>query len=424
MAQARAEESGGEKAQSSALSRPCASSVLAWVKGNAVLTVAFLAALITCFIVPPDGAYLDYVDLKTIACLFSILAVVGAMRNLGVFQYAAKKIIHRFGTCRSAVCALVGVTLVVSMVATNDMALIMMLPLAAATLIAAGWTRALPFTFVMQNLAANLGGMILPFGNPQNLYLFEYFHIEFVAFLEVMSPPFVLSVVLIAACCALGTKPLLPASLSNAGKGSPNYRIRAKKEETPHRFMHLDGRARRRLSALVYALLMVLVILAVFRLVPYLFAVAAVVAVLAFMDRGAIQTLDYGLLLTFVFFFIFAGNMSRIPAVDVMLSGLMSSWPLAASAGLSQIISNVPAAVLLSHFTDSWQALLVGVNIGGAGTIVGSLASLITLQHYRAVRPDLPADSPGALSTPRFIVYMTAFNMAFLVVLFVACQFA
>ena len=397
------------------------SRVLAWVKSNAVLSVACVFALLSCIAVPPDGAYLGYVDVKTIACLFSILAVVGAMRNLGVFQYGAKKIISRFNTCRAAVCALVGVTLVISMVATNDMALIMMLPLSAATLITAGWSKAIPFTFVMQNLAANLGGMILPFGNPQNLYLFEYFGIELDQFLMTMLMPFALSVVLIAVCCYALSQPV-PAAASSIKSGkAPNYRIRSKKEATQHRFMQLDGRTKRRASALVYAALMLLVILSVFRIVPYALAAFVVVAVLAAMDRKAIQTLDYGLLLTFFFFFVFAGNMSRIPAVDVFLSGLMTEWPLFTSAGLSQVISNVPAAVLLSHFAESWNALLVGVNIGGAGTIVGSLASLITLQHYRAIRADIPEGSEGGMSTPRYIGYMTLYNMAFLIVLLVAC---
>ena len=423
VAQERLHEKGeGVPAADPSLSLGALSRFRVWLKGNAVLSVAFLAALVTCFIVPPDGAYLDYVDVKTIACLYAILAVVGAMRNLGVFQYAAKRIIHCFGTCKSAVAALVGVTLVVSMVATNDMALIMMLPLSAATLLAAGWGRVLPFTFVMQNLAANLGGMILPFGNPQNLYLFEYFHIELVEFLQVMALPFGVSVLLIAVCCAVLVKSQAPSDVYTASSQPPNYRIRSKKEATQHRFMHLDGRARRRLSALVYVALMVLVILAVFRLIPYAVAALAVTFVLVFMDRKAIQTLDYGLLLTFVFFFIFAGNMSRIPAVDALLSGLMSQWPLAVSAGLSQIISNVPAAVLLSHFTDFWQPLLIGVNIGGAGTIVGSLASLITLQHYRVVRVDMPSECPGSMPTLRFIGYMTAYNVVFLAILFIVCS--
>ena len=403
----------------------------AFMRDNIVLAVACAAALVTCCIVTPDQAYLDYLDVKTIACLFSILAVVGAMRNLGMFQYAARKIIHRFSTCRACVCALVGVTLVISMVATNDMALIMMLPLSAATLLAAGWGKALPFAFVMQNLAANLGGMILPFGNPQNLYLFECFQIELPEFLGVMAVPFGLSVAMIAICCLSSEEDALgPASLPEEA----NFRIRSKREATPHEPPVTGQRAKRRIRAVVYAALMLLVILSVFRLIPYIVSTAVVVAVLAVMDRRAIQTLDYGLLLTFVFFFVFAGNMSRIPAVDQLLSTLMTQWPLAVSAGLSQIISNVPAAVLLSHFTDAWQALLVGVNIGGAGTIVGSLASLITLQHYRAVRREsapqgdpsasapAPAPAPALLpSTPRFIAEMTVYNVTFLLVLFALC---
>ena len=468
----------------------------AFVRENVVMCVAALAALITCFIVPPDGAYLDYVDVKTIACLFGILAVVGAMRNLGMFQYAARKIIARFRTCRAAAGALVGVTLLISMVATNDMALIMMLPLSAATLLAAGWARVLPFTFIMQNLAANLGGMILPFGNPQNLYLFEYFHIDLPAFLDTMFLPFAVSVLLIALCCIFGARSSFAGCVSGADrKGSArsaresargdaaasahapareksNYRIRAKREATPYHFFglaawskdgafqlpHVDERSKRWLFAYAYLFLMLLVVLSVFRLVPYAFSTMIVVLALALMDRKAIQTLDYGLLLTFVFFFVFAGNMSRIPAVDQLLSGLMAQWPLLVSAGLSQVISNVPAAVLLSHFADVWQPLLVGVNIGGAGTIVGSLASLITLQHYRAVRheqgeaheshehsecreacepheaherselqgPHGPcAFSVGESALPgagRFVGYMTSYNFAFLIILVLVCS--
>ena len=419
-----------------------------FVRKNIVLVIACIAAVLTCFIVPPDDAYLGYVDVKTIACLFSILAVVGAMRNLGMFQYAARKIILGFHDCRAAVCALVGVTMVISMVATNDMALIMMLPLSAATLLAAGWGKALPFTFIMQNLAANLGGMILPFGNPQNLYLFEYFHLGLTEFLAAMSIPFAASLAMIAVCCLSGVAVIPSPHADREDRPHANFRIRSKKEATPHHFLHFDDRAKRRLSAAVYVALMLLVILSVFRLVPYVVSTAVVVVVLGFMDRKAVQTLDYGLLLTFVFFFIFAGNMARIPAVDQLLSSLMIQWPLAVSAGLSQVISNVPAAVLLSHFTTAWQDLLVGVNIGGAGTIVGSLASLITLQHYRSIRRETDAaidalaanpalaDGPAgkkdldALGVPEeklprtasFIFDMTVYNVAFLLVLFAVCS--
>lgn len=355
-------------------------------------------------VVPPDGAYLGYFDVKTLACLFGILALVGALRNAGVFDASARALVARFETCRGAAASLVAVTLVLSMVATNDMALIMMLPLSAATLLKAGWGRALPFAFVMQSLAANLGGMIVPFGNPQNLYLFERFSIPLAEFFAVMVVPFAVSVLLIGLCCALFAKPMPRA------------------EVKPSHAEGEGGEAVDKRRGLLYGTLLMLVVASVFRLVPYPIALVAVVAVLAIFDRRALRSVDFGLLLTFACFFVFAGNMARIPAVEEVLSQAMTQNALLASAGASQVISNVPAAVLLSHFTDSYQALLVGVNIGGAGTLVASLASLITFNQYRTVltafgrRSELAGQTPG-----RFIGLFTAFNAFFLVALYAVC---
>lgn len=409
-----------------------------------MLSISFAASLITCFIIPPDTAYLDYVDFKTIACLFSILAVVGALRNIGAFEAGARALVSRFSTCRAAVCALVCATLVISMFATNDMALIMLLPLAAATLLRAGWAYAIPFTFVMQNLAANLGGMILPFGNPQNLYLFEWFHMQFSEFVRAMSVPFAVSVLLIGVCCVVG---LRPRSGKTFAAVSGNVRQAA---TGVSREFHLTKRV------LAYAGLLALTILAVFRIVPYGISTAVVFVALLMLDRKALHNLDFTLLATFVCFFVFAGNMARIPAVDVVLSQLMGQWPLLTSVLASQIISNVPAAVLLSHFTDACQVLLIGVNIGGAGTLVGSLASLITFQHYASLRKEvarcgnggagalresaavarLPeadarvsegiesAGSAQLSSLGRFFALFSAYNFGFLLVLVVVSSFS
>lgn len=374
------------------------------VRTHAVLVVSALAAGATMVVVPPDGAYLGYFDLKTLACLFGILALVGALRNAGAFEVVARAMVARFATCRTAVAALVSATLLISMVATNDMALIMMLPLSAAMLLRAGWERALPFAFIMQNLAANLGGMIVPFGNPQNLYLFERFSIPLDDFLVTMALPFAVSVLLIGVCCVAFGKPL-----PRADAGAPTS------ASAPAAAPQPIPRAR----TLAYVLLLALVIASVFRLVPYLLALAAVVAGLLALDRRALRTVDVGLLLTFACFFVFAGNMARIPVVEAVLSQAMTENALLASAGASQVISNVPAAVLLSHFTDSYPALLVGVNIGGAGTLVASLASLITFNQYRAVlaafprRPDLARQTTGG-----FVARFTIYNVAFLIVLF------
>lgn len=384
--------------------RALAAALVRFARTRTVLVVSAAAALATMAFVPPDEAYLGYFDLKTLACLFGILAVVGAFRGIGVFEHAARLVVARFATCRSAVAALVGATLVLSMFATNDMALIMMLPLSASTLLKAGWERALPFAFIMQNLAANLGGMILPFGNPQNLFLYERFAIPLGDFLATMAPPFAVSIALIALCCALFAKPdppRGPAVLPELASASA---------------------ARPRLRAVAYFALLALVIASVFRLVPYPAAIASVVLALAVLDRRALRTVDYGLLLTFACFFVFAGNMARIPAVEGLLSGLMGDSALLVSVGASQIISNVPAAVLLSHFVDGYQALLVGVNIGGAGTLVASLASLITFGHYRAVRSSFPRRPELACQTTRsFLARFTAFNVAFLAVLLLVC---
>ncbi|WP_270295994.1 SLC13 family permease [Eggerthella sinensis] len=325
-----------------------------FVRTHVVLVVSAVAALLTMIAVPPDAAYMGYFDLKTLACLFGILAWWAPCAR--VFEATARAMVARFSTCRAAVSALVAVTLVLSMVATNDMALIMMLPLSAATLLKAGWERALPFVFIMQSLAANLGGMIVPFGNPQNLYLFERFSVPLGDFLATMALPFAVSVLLIGVCCALFAQPTPRMASEELPASERTVRI-----------------PRARTTA--YVLLLALVIASVFRLVPYPVALGTVVVGLLLLDRRALRSVDVGLLLTFACFFVFAGNMARIPAVEDTLSQVMAHHALLASAGASQVISNVPAAVLLSHFTDSYPALLVGVNIGGAGTLVASLAS-------------------------------------------------
>ena len=381
-----------------------------FVRTHAVLVVSAVAALATVPFVPPDAAYLGYFDLKTLACLFSILALVGALRNVGAFEAVARRAVARFSTCRSAVAALVAATLVVSMVATNDMALIMLLPLSAVTLLKAGWER-VPFAFIMQNLAANLGGMILPLGNPQNLYLFERFAIPPADFLATMALPFAVSVLLIAVCCAVFVKPL-PARIPSVPVEADNASTPAVSAQSSHR----------RARAALYAALLALVIASVFRLVPYPVALVAVIAALALLDRLALRATDFGLLLTFACFFVFAGNMARIPAVEAVLSQAMQQSALLVSAGASQIISNVPAAVLLSHFATDYHALLVGVNIGGAGTLVASLASLITLNHFRIVRASFPGRPELARHTSRtFLAQFTLYNGVFLVILLVVC---
>lgn len=373
------------------------------IRQNATASIAAAAALVTMLFVPPDAAYLGYFDLNTLACLFALLAVIRALRNAGFFETIAHAVVRRFKTLRGLGCALVGVTLVCSMFATNDMALLMLLPLSTVTLASTGNERALPFTFVMQAIAANLGGMILPFGNPQNIFLNSRFGIAFPDFLATMALPFAVSVILIALCCLAGFK-ATPLSSSGVPDADASERAPLPRAKTA-----------------LYLVLFALSLGMVFRVVPFVAGVVIVAAALLFADRRALAHVDWGLLATFALFFVFSGNMARIPEVQGFFSMLLGQSTLVTSALASQVISNVPAAILLAPFVDGYQSLLIGVNIGGVGTLIASLASLIAFNHFRAIKRGMKRPGIQALSTKRYLALFSALNFAFLAVLLAVC---
>lgn len=373
------------------------------IRQNATASIAATAALVTMLFVPPDAAYLGYFDLNTLACLFALLAVIRALRNAGFFETVAHAVVRRFKTLRGLGCALVGVTLACSMFATNDMALLMLLPLSTVTLASTGNERALPFTFVMQAIAANLGGMILPFGNPQNIFLNSRFGIAFPDFLATMALPFAVSVILIALCCLAGFK-ATPLSSSGVPDADASERAPLPRAKTA-----------------LYLVLFALSLGMVFRVVPFVAGVVIVAAALLFADRRALAHVDWGLLATFALFFVFSGNMARIPEVQGFFSMLLGQSTLVTSALASQVISNVPAAILLAPFVDGYQSLLIGVNIGGAGTLIASLASLIAFNHFRAIKRGMKRPGIQALSTKRYLALFSALNFAFLAVLLAVC---
>jgi Na+/H+ antiporter NhaD/arsenite permease-like protein len=354
-----------------------------FVKKNTVTVIAFFAALVTIFFVPPDEAYLGYFDFKTLTCLFCVLAVVCALKNIRFFYALARKIVQTFGNIRMCVLALVYITFIGSMLIANDMALLTFLPLGFFVLSSTHKEKHMAFTFIMQNIAANLGGMLTPFGNPQNLYLYTKFEIPNLEFLKIMAPPFLFSVALITVCCIVFVKPE-PLKLDDA-------KIRLPVERT-----------------VLYLALFALAIAIVFRGIPYWIGLVVIPSVLLFADRKALLAVDYPLLLTFVFFFIFAGNMGRIDAVRAFFSGLLEKSTLLVSVISCQVISNVPTAVLLSQFTNNYTELLIGVNIGGVGTLIASLASLITFREY-------VKNNPG--KTMNYVGKYTLFNFGFLILL-------
>ena len=354
-----------------------------FIRGNVVMVVALAAALVTMFFVPVDKAYLGYFDLKTLACLFCVLAVVCALKNIQFFYILARKIVLLCRNIRLSVLVLVYITFIGSMLIANDMALLTFLPLGYFVLSQTKKTGYMAFTFIMQNIAANLGGMLTPFGNPQNLYLYTFFNIPTGEFVTIMLAPFLFAVTLITICCVAFVKPE-PLELADAPEKLPLWRTG------------------------LYLALFALSIAIVFRGIPYWIGLIVIPAVLLVVDRKALKMVDYPLLFTFVFFFVFSGNMARIPAVRQLLSGLMEASTLLFSVLSCQIISNVPSAILLSQFTTNYADLLVGVNIGGVGTLISSLASLITFSQFTA-------HNPGKTGT--YMKLFCAFNFAFLILL-------
>ena len=357
--------------------------VLKFCKKNVVMLIALFAALITMIIVPIDKIYLDYFDYKTLSCLFCVLAVVCALKNINFFYMLAHKAVQLFKNAKISVLALVYITFLGSMLIANDMALLTILPLGFLVLTTTGKQKYMVFTFIMQNIAANLGGMLTPFGNPQNLYLYTKFNIPTMEFMGIMTPPFILSVVLITVCCCIFVK-AEPLELEDK-----------KIEMSPAR-------------TIIYLVLFALSIIIVFRVIPYWIGLIAVPLVLLFMDRKALAQVDYPLLLTFVFFFIFSGNMARIDVVRNLFSSLLNKSTLLFSVLSCQVISNVPSAILLSQFTSNYTDLLVGVNIGGVGTLISSLASLITFREY-------VKHNPGKAG--KYILQFSLFNFGFLILL-------
>ncbi len=357
--------------------------VLAFFRRNVVMTVALCAAVLTSLIVPPDAEYIGYFDFKTLSCLFCVLAVVCALRNIHFFYILAEQVVRRFKTARLSVLVLVYITFIGSMLIANDMALLTFLPLGYFVLTTTNTQKYMAVVFILQNIAANLGGMLTPFGNPQNLFLYTKFNIPTPEFMAIMAPPFLVSIALITVCCIVFVK---PESL-----------------ELPKNYVRLP----RRLTAL-YLILFTLSIAIVFRGIPYWVGLIVIPLVLLFVDRKALAAVDYPLLLTFVFFFVFSGNMARIDTVREVLSALLDKSALLFSVVSCQFISNVPSAILLSQFTANYPDLLVGVNIGGTGTLIASLASLITFTQYTRYNP-----GKGGY----YVKLFSAFNFGFLAIL-------
>ena len=353
-----------------------------------VLSVAIVLTIITCFFVPIDNVYLTYFDVNTLICLFSMLTVVAAIKSTNIFEFISKKLIGLFHTRKTVILALVFGTFFFDMIVANDMSLITFLPLTYIVLHSTNNDNYLAFTFIMQTIAANMGGMITPYGNPQNLYLYSFFNIptkEFWSILAVQS--FTVAILLIICCLFVKNEPLVL-------KQKDNKNINKKR-------------------LVLYTILFILVILSIFRVVPYLITLFIVLITIVIIDYKILKEVDYALIATFFVFFVFSGNVARIDIIKGFISKLVVDHTLAAGIISCQFISNVPTAIFLSKFTNSYKELLIAVNVGSLGILVSSLASLITLKEFLKHQPK---------NFRKYIILFTAFNSIFLIALLIVTK--
>ena len=361
-----------------------------FIAKETVLFVAAACAVLTMFIVPPDREYLHYIDFRVLCLLLCLMAVVAGLKAIGIFNWLTYQLLRQIRSGRILSVTLVLLPFFCSMFVTNDVALIIFIPFTLMLLEQLGCRNQIIPVTVFQTIAANLGSMATPVGNPQNLYLYAFYNMSIGNFFSVTLPLTAVSLVVLA----LTSIPLLPREL-------PQQQLE-----------HAGIKSIKEL--VIYLALFVLCLLTVFRVIPYPVTTVVTVLALLIVDRKLLKEIDYMLLLTFVCFFTVSENLGRVDAIRSFLQQLLQANALLTAVGTSQVISNVPAAVVLSGFTDQWRQMLAGVNIGGLGTPIASLASLITMKFYMRW--------PGA-KIMRFLGYFMVANAAGLVILLLFAQF-
>lgn len=357
--------------------------VMVFMRKHPLPIVSAVLAVLSMALVPPSEAYLGYIDVRVLCILFCFMAAIEGMRRKGVFDALATRMLHGNRGIGMLCLALVMLPFLCSMVITNDVSLITFVPFAILVLGMAGRRDLIIPVVVLQTLAANLGCMATPFGSPHNILLFSTYPIDLPGFLVTVIPMVVVGGVVIA---LLALRP-----------GREPVRVELDERR-------VDGGWRLWLMCLVF----ILSVSAVLGWVPYWIVLAVAIASVLVADVGILRGVDYDLLLTFVFLFVFTGNLANTEGVSAALEGLMAWDPMLASIGVSQVMSNVPATVMLSNFTDDWQGMLAGINIGGFGTPIASMASVISFRLYGA------SEDPD---TGRFLMVFTAMNVLMLAVL-------
>lgn len=357
--------------------------IIKFIKQEIVLTVATILTILTCFIIPPDKQYFGYFDYSTLISLFCMLAVVAGLKSTNIFELISRKLINLFHTRRGVIYALVFGTFFFDMIVANDMSLITFLPLTYIVLHTTKNDKYLAFTFIMQTIAANMGGMITPYGNPQNLYLYSYYNIETTEFISILLHQSIAVAILLWICCSfIHNEPL---------KLKKNTKIIINKSKL-----------------YVYIVLFILVILSIFRVIPHWITLIIVLITIFFTDKKRFAKVDYALIATFCVFFVFSGNIARISTIEELISKIVVKNTMLAGIISCQFISNVPTAIFLSKFTSNYRDLLISVNIGSLGILISSLASLITLKEFLKHQPK---------NFWKYLGMFTLFNTLFLLVL-------
>lgn len=357
-------------------------------KNETVFCVSFLLAVLSMFAVHPDRMYLTYPDYRTIALLFCLMIIVGGFQSLGIFGMLGRFLLRGAGSIRGLSAIMVLLCFFSSMVITNDVALITFIPFTLVVFRMGGRAERVLKLVVLETIAANLGSMATPIGNPQNLYLYSIAHLTAGKFMAAVLPYAGLALVMLMAAVLIE-------------KDEPLMDVAGKEETGVDRGKVFRG-------MIPFLILLVLCLLVVFRILPYQPVLICVIIVILLINRNLYLSVDYFLLLTFLCFFIFIGNMKRIPEVSDLLISVVRGRELLMGVITSQIISNVPAAILLSGFSSDLSALLTGVNIGGLGTLIASLASLISFKFFAKEYPDKKG---------RYMVRFTLWNVIFLIVL-------
>lgn len=359
-------------------------------KQETVLCIACILAVISAFIVPPDAQYLSYIDFRTLGILFCLMAVMAGLQRIGVFEMLAQRMLLKVRNMRQLVPILTMLCFISSMVMTNDVALITFVPFTFIVLGLVGESekeRHMIPIVVMQTVAANLGSMLTPIGNPQNLYLYGKAGISLSDFLLLMLPYTAASAIFLLLFGIFYTR---NANTTLTVKFSQPTVIQSKR------------------NLIVYLILFVLSLLTVAHKIHYLLALMIVLLAVLIFDRRTLAKVDYSLLVTFIGFFVFIGNMGRIPAFRTFLENMIAGNEAVTAIASSQIISNVPAALLLSGFTEEYEALIIGTNLGGLGTLIASMASLISFKYIAR---------ENAACKGRYLLYFTVVNLVFLALL-------